>query len=106
MNTQFLLTITSLYAIIATSAFCAFWLSRHWHSTQARRFTPAVASIVTAIAWEAFSGALSIFALGPYAIHSYGFAILLPLFRTTFTAMLAFPPALAVTALLKHTRDA
>ena len=106
MNAQFLLTVTSLYAIIATSAFCAFWLSRHWHSTQARRFTPVIASLMTAIAWEAFFGVLGIFALGPYALHSYGFAFLLPFFRTGFTAILAFPPALAVTALLKRTRDA
>jgi hypothetical protein len=60
---------------------------------------------VTAIVWEAFFGVLSIFALGPYALHSYGFNILLPLIRIAFTAILALPPALVVPALLRHTRE-
>jgi hypothetical protein len=110
MNAQFLFLVASLYAIIATSALCAFWLSRRWHSTPARRFAPAVASVVTAIVWEALFSMLGAFALGPYAVHSYGFTsmgvLLLPLFRTAFTAILALPAALGVTVLLKHTKDA
>ncbi len=110
INAQFFLLVTSLYAIIATSGLCTFWLSRRWHSTPARRFVPAVASVVTAMVWEALFVMLSVFALGPYASHSYGFTsvgvILLPLARFAFTAILALPAALGVAALLKHTKNA
>ena len=114
MTTNYLFLVLSAYGVITTAGLLTYWLTRRWQTSKPQFVIVAVAALATGAAWEAFSVALNLLTIGQVALHAYGWGgfghyVLLPLIRAGFTAALALPAAIAVSAILRRsgisTRD-
>jgi hypothetical protein len=109
MTTNYLFLVLFACGVNTTAGLLTYWLTRGWQTSKPRFVIVAVAALAAGIAREAFSILLNLLTIGQVALHGYGWGglghyVLLPLIRAGFSALLALPAALAVSAILRRSR--